>query len=82
VRLPGTFRQLLAQVKASPVPIGSISVPTKDGPLTLTFGDAPAKAPEKTLAQQSKPLRERDTIGAFKTPPLGHEEPFTPLADS
>lgn len=51
----------------------------------LTFGLPPPsapKAPEKTLAQQPKPLRERDTIGAFKNPPLGHEEPFVPMADS
>lgn len=85
MRLPGTLDALLKRVKASPVPIGSISVPTKDGPLTLTFGEVPAQAlpiPSKPKLTESKPLRERDTVGAFKTPPIGREEPFTPLADS
>lgn len=84
MRLPGTLKSLLAQVKSSPVPIGSISI-TPEGAVALTFATPapPApKAPDKTLAQQPKPLRERDTIGAFKTPPLGHEDAFVPLADS
>lgn len=85
MRLPGTLKALLEQVKKSPVPLGSISIPTKDGPLTLTFGELPAPAvakaePNKIVAP--KPLRERDSIGAFRTPPLGREEPFTPLEDS
>lgn len=81
MRVPGTFKALLAHVKASPVPISSVSI-TPEGGVSLTFGDPPARAPEKTPAQSPKPLRERDTVGAFKTPPIGREDPFKPLADS
>ena len=84
VRLPGTLKALLAQVKASPVPIGSISVPTGENqpPLTITFGEAPApmpKAPERNKLTESKPLRARDTVGAFQTIPQGREEPWAPV---
>jgi len=85
VRLPGTFRQLLAQVKASPVPIGSITLPTEHGPLTLTFGELPLPAPPPKPPERKpvevKPLRERDTVGAFKTPPIAREDPWQPPAD-
>ena len=85
MRLPGTLKALLEQVKKSPVPLGSISIPMKDGPLTLTFGDRPAPAVAKAEPSKltlAKPLRQRDTVGAFAAPPLGREEPFTPLEDS
>lgn len=85
MRLPGTLKSLLAQIKASPVPIGSISI-TAEGAVALTFVEGPAPAPKaepaKPPAPNAKPLRQRDTIGAFSTPPIGREDPFTPLADS
>lgn len=84
MRLPGTLRALLAQVKASPVPIGSISIPTKGGPVVLTFGEErqplPAIAPPAKMAP-TVPTRQRDTVGAFKTPPIGRELPWQPVDD-
>lgn len=80
MRLPGTLKALLAQVKASPVPLGSISIPLAHGVLMLTFGDAPKVAPppraEENRLTARKPLRERDTIGAFRQPPVTREDPW------
>ena len=85
MRLPGTLKALLAQVKRSPVPIGSISVPTKDGPLMLTFSPTPpvpVVAPAKSANIEPAAIRKLpDSLGAFKTPPPFQPEPWAPIGE-
>lgn len=89
MRFPGTLRQILEQVRRSPVPISSISIPTEHGPFVLTFGAAPAPAPkaEPASAVEKNPATARtdppkraksDVAGAFTAIPELRDNPFGP----
>lgn len=84
MRIPTTLRGLYGQLAASPVPIRSITIPTKEGPLVLEFSvpPGPATAPERkqvavdSKAQEKPPEapKVRDTALLNKpAPPMVYE---------
>lgn len=91
MRVPGTFKQLWKQLEEAPTPVTSISIPTENGPLVLTFDPkkpeptvettpAVKKTPQK-VELKALPRPKSDVVGAFQTPPAFREDPFTKRED-
>lgn len=88
MRVPGTFKQLWEQLKSAPTPVTSISIPTKDGPLVLTFASSDKDKPATVAAAKSAPVfpqapakRPSDVVGVFATPPEFRDPPLAKLSD-